>query len=98
MKLFQVENHLESKPKNTERILSGEQCNVLNVQLRKGESIPEHNAPKEVVVVCRKGVVKFPVEGKEQILKENSVLLIAPEEMHSLEAVEDSELVIIKIK
>lgn len=98
MELVQVENLLEEKSKSIGKILSGNNCDVLNIQLKKGETVPEHSAPGEVVVVCRKGVVKFPVEGKINTLTDNSVLLLAPNEKHSLEAVEDCELVVIKLK
>lgn len=98
MQLVHVENLLAEKPKVLEKILTGSNCDVMNIQLQKGETVPEHNAPNEVIVVCRKGVVKFPVEGKENTLKENSVILLAPKEKHSLEALEDAELVVIKLK
>lgn len=56
--------------------------------MKKGEAVPNHSAPSEIVVVCRKGVVKFLVEAKMNTLNEN----------HSLEAVKDCELFVIKLK
>lgn len=98
MKLIQVENMLQRKAKNIEKLFSGTAFDMMNIQLQKGETIPEHSAPNEVVIICRKGVVKFPVEGKETMLNENSVLFLEPNENHSLEAVEDCEVLVIRMK
>lgn len=98
MKLVEVENMLQDKEKSIGKVLAGEFSDIMNIQLRAGEVIPEHNAPFEVIVICRSGEVKFPVEGQELVLNEKSVLLLAPDENHGLEAITDCDLIVIKIK
>lgn len=98
MKLVEVENVLDEKEKSIGKVMTGDFSDIMNIQLKAGEVIPEHNAPFEVIVICRSGEVKFPVEGQEFVLNEKSVLLLAPNENHSLEAKTDCDLIVIKIK
>ena len=70
---------------------------LMNIQLRIGEEIKEHNADAHVLIVIRQGKVIFTVEGVEQVVTTNNVLHMNPLEKHALKAVEDSDIVVIKI-
>lgn len=98
MKLIEVENVLNEKTKSIGKVLAGDFSDVMNIQLKAGEVVAEHSAPGEVIVICRSGEVKFPVEGQALVLNEKSVLLMAPDEKHSLEAITDCDLIVIKVK
>ncbi|GGA34564.1 cupin domain-containing protein [Psychrobacillus lasiicapitis] len=70
---------------------------VLNIQLRKGEEIKEHDAKEDVLIVVRKGKVLFTVKGVEQLVTTGHILHINPLEIHALKAVEDADVIVIKI-
>ncbi|MER1986444.1 MAG: AraC family ligand binding domain-containing protein [Solibacillus sp.] len=85
------------RSKKIGRILLTEKIDVLNIQLRAGETVAEHNVPNTVVVVVRRGEVIFNVEGVDYHLTNEDVLALDPFENHSLEAVTDVEIVVLKI-
>ena len=70
---------------------------VMNIQLRKGEAIPEHHADAEVVIVVRRGRVQFTSEGETLEATPENVLRLAPMENHQLLAAEDSDLLVFQI-
>ncbi|WP_342471709.1 cupin domain-containing protein [Metasolibacillus sp. FSL H7-0170] len=98
MQHIQVEQLLQDKVKHAGKVGAGTGYDVMNIQLRAGESVAEHSAPGEVLIVCRKGRVKFHVEGQETELDANALLMLEPSEKHSLEAVEDCEIIVVRLK
>lgn len=70
----------------------------MNIQLRAGERIPEHHADNEVLIIVQFGEVRFLVEGVEEILTQDTILTLKPSEKHSLEAITDARVIVIKLK
>jgi quercetin dioxygenase-like cupin family protein len=97
MHLIQIENVLEEKAKQMGKVHSHEKVDILNIQMRQGEFIPEHNVNNVAVVTVRKGKVRFNVEGVDHLLTAQDVLILDPLEMHSLEALEETEIVVVKV-
>lgn len=98
MQHIQIEQLLQDKVKHAGKVAAGAGYDVMNIQLKAGESIAEHAAPGEVLIVCRKGRVKFDVEGQITELDADALLMLEPNEKHSLEAVEDCEVVVVRLK
>lgn len=98
MQHIQIEQLLQDKVKHAGKVAAGAGYDVMNIQLKAGESIAEHTAPGEVLIVCRKGRVKFDVEGQITELDADALLMLEPNEKHSLEAVEDCEVVVVRLK
>ncbi|WP_042477527.1 cupin domain-containing protein [Bacillus ndiopicus] len=98
MQYIQVEQLLQNKVKHVGKVAVGADYDVMNIQLKTGEMVAEHSAPGEVLIVCRKGRVKFYVEGQVTELDANALLMLEPNEKHSLEAVEDCEIIVVRIK
>ena len=65
--------------------------------MRAGEKIPEHRADNEVLIIVQFGEVRFIVEGVEEILTQDTILTLKPSEKHSLEAVTDVRVIVIKL-
>jgi quercetin dioxygenase-like cupin family protein len=97
MHLIETPFLLEEKEKNVSKVIQFDNNDVVNIQLRIGEEIKEHNADANVLIVIRRGKVIFTVEGEEQVVTSNNVLHMNPLEKHALKAVEDSDIVVIKI-
>lgn len=79
-------------------ILKGENQTIMNLVLEKGKEIPKHDAPDTVVVVPVKGEIIFKGDQFEEHVTPGSVVVVQPNEPHSLEAVEDAEVMVIKSK
>lgn len=90
-------NQLGMKPKHIERLLTLENVFIANIQLKTGEKVAEHHSRREAIIVVRKGAVSFDVEGTEVIVTQNNLLHMSPLESHSLEAIEDSDLLVFQV-
>lgn len=97
MNLFSIEQRNE-QPKQIEKVLSNNQIDVLSIQLGIGEKIPEHDAPYTVLVTVQYGKVLFTVGETEVELSTNSVLYLEAKEKHSLKAIENCGILVLKVK
>lgn len=98
METKETPNVLEEKAKKSAAVLQTANAKVMNIQLRKGEAIPEHHADAEVVIVVRKGRVQFTSEGKTVEATPENLLHLDPMENHQLLATENSDLLVFQIK
>ncbi|MGM0896344.1 MAG: AraC family ligand binding domain-containing protein [Bacillota bacterium] len=98
METKETPNVLEETAKKSAAVLQTANAKVMNIQLRKGEAIPEHHADAEVVIVVRKGRVQFTSEGQTIEATPENVLHLAPMENHQLLATENSDLLVFQIK
>ncbi|MGE7021518.1 AraC family ligand binding domain-containing protein [Solibacillus cecembensis] len=97
MQKIHIENQLTEHAKKVSRIGTHDKMDVLNIQLRAGEQIPEHNAKDIVVINVQKGELKLNVEGEDHLLTNDDFLMMEPLEMHSLEAVTDVSVIVMKV-
>ncbi len=85
------------KPKVVKKLLSFNKNQIIQIQLQSGEEISDHQAGSDALIIVKKGQVKFSVEGREVVLTKNDLLYMEPEEVHSLIAIDDTEILLIKI-
>ena len=97
MKLIETPNELGTKPKSVGQVLSIPNAKMMNIQLRAGEQVAEHDSDKEVLIIVRKGKVRFTVEGTETLVTEENVLHMVPFEKHALLAETDSDICVLQI-
>ena len=93
-----VPNELVDNYKKMSRLLASEKVDIIDIQMRAGEMIPTHNAREDAVVIVRKGELFFNVEGMDHRLKDSDIVVLEPLENHSLEAITDVELIVLKIQ
>ncbi|ARD47376.1 hypothetical protein SporoP37_03995 [Sporosarcina sp. P37] len=98
MKLIDTDYRLAEKEKHVLKVANVENAVIMNLQLRAGEEIAEHDADKEVFIIVRKGKVRFDVEGAPVEVTPGNVLHMEPLEKHSLHALEDSDILVIQVK
>ncbi len=67
---------------------------VLRLVLPAGKKIAEHKAPCEIAVQCIEGRVQFTAMNKTTELTSGTMLYLPVAEPHSLQAVEDSSLLV----
>lgn len=97
MEKIHIENVLNTQQKSVGKVHTRTNMDILSIQLKSGEQIPEHNAKQTVVVIVRSGEVEFMVEGQLHQLTEEDILIIEPMENHSLKAVTDVDVVVMKL-
>ena len=98
MLILQVQGMLEEKEKHVGKLGSIDGAEILNIQLRAGEIVPKHNAKGEVLIIVQFGEVRCIVEDVETILTRDTILTMQPLENHSLEAVTDASVLVLKLK
>lgn len=98
MKVVHTTHITAEKSKQVDKLLSQSNFDMMNIQLKAGEEIPTHHADRDVVVILRTGKVSFTVEEETVELTNDNVLYMTPLENHSLVAIEDADIIVLKIK
>jgi quercetin dioxygenase-like cupin family protein len=78
----------------THTLLKTEQLEVLRLVLPAGKVIAQHKAPSDITVQCLEGSVKFTAPNGTQTLQAGDLLFLKAAELHALEAVSDSSLLV----
>ena len=81
-----------------EHLVDEDNLQINHLQIKKGEEIPSHKSDKSVVVVIYKGKVDFKEENGNQIIVPGDIITMDPNEVHALKALEDSDLMVIKVR
>ena len=63
------------------------------MEYKKGSEIPLHNHIHEQSLFVKKGIFKLEIDNEKKILKENEVIVIPSNIMHSGIAITDCELI-----
>lgn len=71
---------------------------VVHLSLKKGVEIPKHSSPYKVSVIILSGKVEFCSETEKALIENGVVLSLAHNEIHHLNALEDSHLIVIQNK
>ena len=79
-----------------EHLVDDNKLQITHLQIKSGEEIPNHKSDKSVIVVIYKGKVDFSGENSNKIIIPGDIILLNPDETHALEAIEDSDLMVIK--
>jgi quercetin dioxygenase-like cupin family protein len=77
-------------PQLARAFVSTAQCTVARFELKKGCMVPRHSHANEQVAMLLSGRMKFIFDDTEVVLVPGETLIIAPNEPHAAEALEDS--------
>ena len=81
-----------------EHLVDEDNLQVTHLQIKKGEEVPSHKPDKDVVVVIYRGKVDFTGENGNEVIIPGDIIVMEPNEMHALHALEDSDLMVIKAR
>lgn len=98
LKIINLESRLQDQEKFINPLTNFEKTKMVQIQLKKGIGIPEHNANADVLIVVQKGKVEFNVAGERVELAPSTILYMEPKEQHSLLALEDVELLLLRME
>lgn len=97
MKKVHASYSIGEDQKYAKRLFNEENFDLIHMHLKKGEHISTHHAPTEVIIIVRDGKVIFDIEGEQVTLTEEDILYLDPYESHSLQAIEETDLILIKV-
>jgi quercetin dioxygenase-like cupin family protein len=91
------ESHNSDKAFSVSPLFKGELGTVAAIQIKKGERFPEHVTKTPALLVCVSGKAIFQYEsGQKQTLKSGDYINITPNEKHWVDALEESQLLLMK--
>lgn len=73
-------------------ILKTHDVEIIRQVLAAGKSMPEHQVPGEVTLLCVEGSVELRAHGMTQIMRAGDLVYLQGNEPHSLRAIEDASL------
>ena len=79
---------------HTKAIVKTDEMELARLYLPAGKVIPNHKVSGPITVHCINGKVDFTAMGATQELRSGQLLYLMPGEPHSLEAVEDSVILL----
>lgn len=72
------------------KMVFGESLTVAQVEVKQGAITQPHTHTNEEVIIVLKGAWRFHMNGREETLRANQMLIIPPGVEHSAEAIEDT--------
>ena len=90
--LLHLDTRLPSEA--TFALVKTKQMEVIRMLLPKGKKIPIHKVTGEITVQCIAGKITFDVENEAREMKTGDWLFLTGNQNHSLEAFEDSVLLV----
>ena len=95
MKLYEW-NRMEQEQLNAglaRRAIHGANLTIARLELQQHATVPSHSHVNEQVSMVERGALKFLFGDREQIVRAGEALVIAPNEPHAAEALEDTVVV-----
>lgn len=68
------------------------------VSIKGGSGLAEHLAPAELMVYVLKGEIEFTMISTKHTLREGEFILVGNDVPHSVKALSDSKMMLVKIK
>ncbi|MBS0425636.1 MAG: AraC family ligand binding domain-containing protein [Proteobacteria bacterium] len=90
--------NIETIKKSKKLVINRNGLKVVRLNLARKETIPEHSADADVVVVVINGKGIFSINGQANIIKKGDVLELRPGTLHAITAVTDLELIVNHMK
>lgn len=98
--VYDLKNQIESSDDrvNFNSVFTNSNGGVVMLAFKAGQCLETHTAPAEVMVNVMEGEIEFTMLGTPHTLKAGQFLLMGAEVPHSVKAVTDSKLMLVKIK
>lgn len=78
----------------TSTLIKTKSVEVVHMVVPAGKEIKDHKAPGELLVQCVEGKIAFTAMGETKDLGSGQMLYLAPSEVHSVRAIEDSSFLL----
>lgn len=95
MDLFQL-SHEVTKPIEYVKLFNEYNKEVLQIKMKEGAQIGTHTTDKFAFIIVQTGTVDFKVNDESHVLTNEQILYLDPKEKHSLKAITDVTLIVVK--
>lgn len=95
MRLISID-HSITKPKEALTVFGDTDRKIMQIKLKKGEVVKEHDSPHHVFIFVKSGEVEFTVSGEPQTVNAETILYMDPYEKHALKALSDVSILVMK--
>jgi quercetin dioxygenase-like cupin family protein len=93
--LIEIHPFGETLPQaNSATLARAEHMEIFRLVLLAGKKLPQHQVASVITVQCIEGAVQFEAHGRSQLMRAGTMLFLAPGEPHSLEARENSSVLV----
>ena len=79
-------------------LLKSDGLELIRLVIPAGKEIPPHRAPGEITVQCIQGLVSFEHDGHALKLRPGDLLHLCPQETHALKGIEDSSVLVTRLR
>lgn len=79
-------------------LLKTQELELIRLVIPAGKEIPPHRVPNEITVHVIEGLVKFSHDAHELELKPGEVVFLCPLETHSLKGLQDSTVLVTRLR
>lgn len=79
-------------------LLKTNQLELIRLVIPAGKEIPPHRVPNEITVHVIEGRVQFSHDGQARELEAGDVLFLCPDETHSLKGLQDSTVLVTRLR
>jgi quercetin dioxygenase-like cupin family protein len=97
MQVVKLENLIEEKQIARSKVLSFDNSDIVNLQVKTGERIARHQTPCNAIVTVVSGQVIFSAGDQEVMLEPGMLVHLKPHEDHELMVIKDASLLVMKI-
>ncbi|HZW67011.1 MAG TPA: hypothetical protein VFF20_00145 [Pseudogracilibacillus sp.] len=97
MKLVHSQHDIGSERKHAVRLFNEEKFDLIHIHLKQGEELSKHHAKTDVLVIVRAGKVEFDFSNEKVTLTNEDILQMDAYEDHSVLAIEETDLILVKI-
>lgn len=88
--------HTEDKDVQTKLLLNAEEGKVISLQIASGEQLKEHVSNVPAILICISGKAIYKEKSGDVTLKSGEYVMIAKDVKHEVNAIIDSNFILIK--
>ncbi len=96
MSIIKKINEFEIAGLKTSKLVSNGSGNIILIGIEKGAVLKEHVSNTDATIYVIEGEVKFSIHQQEYILKTGELYTFLKEEIHELEGIKNSKVLLIK--
>jgi len=89
-------NITEHKGVQTSKLSKSENIDVLHISMEKDAILKKHSSPKDALLIVLEGHIVFHIDTNSYVLKKHQVYNFEKNVEHWVEAIEDSNFIIIR--
>ena len=98
--VFDLSKQIKAEPDRVQfkSVFANSNGGAVLVAFKAGQKLDTHTAPAEVMVNVLEGEIEFTMLGTPHVIKAGEFLLMGADVAHSVVAVKDSKMMLIKVK